>query len=318
MLLMEKTKHCPRCETDKPVSAFYSNRSSSDGLSGYCRSCQNIVATATRSRLAEELVALLGGKCARCDEDDVRVLQVDHVRGGGTADRRTTGLYRHHRGFVERVRENPADYQLLCVNCNVVKRVEENEHKGDRSYPRSGAKKVIRPRAGRQAQAKTTATTKHCTKCDTTKPIEDFIPNRARLDGLSSWCRACQREYDEGWRKRLRAELLSILGESCVKCGWSDARALQVDHINGGGSIERQTGVWVVGKACLERVKVNPEQYQLLCANCNAIKRVEQAECGNRQYSRTEPDIKPWVGKGYATGRRMVVGPDGKRHWQKG
>lgn len=33
--------------------------------------------------------------------------------------------------------------------------------------------------------------TKRCTKCNDSKPVEAFCRNRAKVDGLSVWCRAC-------------------------------------------------------------------------------------------------------------------------------
>lgn len=68
---------------------------------------------------------------------------------------------------------------------------------------------------------------------------------------------------------------LGALGWACVRCSFSDPRTLQIDHRNGGGSRERakigQHGIY-------RRVLRHPEDYQLLCANCNWIKRYENGE----------------------------------------
>src|ERR1019366_8045405 len=37
-------------------------------------------------------IAALGGKCARCGITDPRVLQIDHVSGGGSQERRSPGF----------------------------------------------------------------------------------------------------------------------------------------------------------------------------------------------------------------------------------
>ena len=72
---------------------------------------------------------------------------------------------------------------------------------------------------------------------------------------------------------RLRIAALYTLGMQCVKCGESDIRVLQIDHINGGGSIEfkrlGQAGVY-------NRVLEHPKDYQCLCANCNWKKRIDE------------------------------------------
>lgn len=68
------------------------------------------------------------------------------------------------------------------------------------------------------------------------------------------------------------------MGGRCVKCGYSDSRALQIDHIHGGGNRERGT-LWntQMQRKILSSLEWEDE-YQLLCANCNAIKRVENGE----------------------------------------
>jgi len=80
--------------------------------------------------------------------------------------------------------------------------------------------------------------------------------------------------YDQ----RLRDIVLEMLGEKCVKCGFSDVRALQIDHINGGGhkeSTERTRNKYII---IIESILAKENKYQLLCANCNWIKRVENNE----------------------------------------
>jgi hypothetical protein len=77
-------------------------------------------------------------------------------------------------------------------------------------------------------------------------------------------------------RNKRRAEILHILGDKCAKCGFSDPRALQIDHVNGGGVKERKRISWIgIHRKILNG---NTTDYQLLCANCNWIKRSENSE----------------------------------------
>ena len=80
------------------------------------------------------------------------------------------------------------------------------------------------------------------------------------------------------YRQR-RLNALAVLGGICVRCGFSDSRALVIDHINGDGNKHRIHGshgpVNDIFKGIIE-------PYQLLCANCNSIKRVEFGENGGR------------------------------------
>ena len=81
--------------------------------------------------------------------------------------------------------------------------------------------------------------------------------------------------YHKKYRASSRDALKDILGKVCVKCGFDDIRALQIDHIFGGGTKEFR-GKTAHGK--LKLIKASPERYQLLCANCNWIKRYENGE----------------------------------------
>lgn len=88
------------------------------------------------------------------------------------------------------------------------------------------------------------------------------------------------RDYARNWKAERRQELIAAMGGKCVRCGYSDWRALQVDHINGGGNIERKSRtIWSFYKTLSTAPDL--EKYQLLCANCNQIKRYERNE--NRQ-----------------------------------
>ena len=102
--------------------------------------------------------------------------------------------------------------------------------------------------------------------------------------------------YGRGYAARKRAEMrgaiFALLGSECVRCGFSDKRALCVDHINGGGHKERQASTSTT--AYYRRVlEVGAADYQILCANCNQIKRIEE-----REHSPGPPRNTPLSGRG--------------------
>jgi hypothetical protein len=79
-------------------------------------------------------------------------------------------------------------------------------------------------------------------------------------------------------QRRVRLQMIEDLGGKCVRCGFDDWRALQVDHIHGGGRKDPHYGGSRYAYA--KHVRANRDKYQLLCANCNWIKRYETAEHG--------------------------------------
>lgn len=81
-----------------------------------------------------------------------------------------------------------------------------------------------------------------------------------------------------------RLRVLLILGDKCVRCGYADRRALQIDHIDGTGHKERRAGGGKYSGDLYRRVlSGNTKNLQILCANCNYIKRRENGEWGSQK-----------------------------------
>lgn len=124
---------------------------------------------------------------------------------------------------------------------------------------------------------------KICTRCSTEKSPQDFTKNSKTKDGLGSWCRSCANNHRSSLEREIRLQALSMLGSKCVECGFSDTRALQIDHVNGGGKQEAKK---LGGFQRIYRKIVSDgiDNYQLLCANCNWIKRATNNECPQRVF----------------------------------
>jgi hypothetical protein len=91
-----------------------------------------------------------------------------------------------------------------------------------------------------------------------------------------------ENKWQRDYRLKLRMTVFSLMGNKCARCGFSDNRALQVDHVNGGGTKERKNfncseSYWIHILDTFDTSK-----YQLLCANCNLIKKYENKEFPNR------------------------------------
>jgi hypothetical protein len=85
-------------------------------------------------------------------------------------------------------------------------------------------------------------------------------------------------------QKLLRIEIIRLLGGKCVRCGFDDIRALQIDHVYGGGQrAARAAKRSNIGMYSImhEEIIAGSKKYQVLCANCNWIKRHEKNENGN-------------------------------------
>ena len=64
-------------------------------------------------------------KCNSCGFSDIRALSIDHIKGNGNKHRKAIG----HMDFYQWIKKNnfPKGFQVLCFNCQWIKRVQNNE-----------------------------------------------------------------------------------------------------------------------------------------------------------------------------------------------
>jgi len=79
---------------------------------------------ALKRRLA--VIEYLGGKCAKCGLEDWRVLQINHINGGGNRDVKSKRgrNYALQQEIVTGKREG--EFNLLCANCNILYEYERD------------------------------------------------------------------------------------------------------------------------------------------------------------------------------------------------
>ena len=70
-------------------------------------------------------------KCAVCGFDNMAALQIDHIKGNGTKHKKEVGASNGGRPFYCWLIRNdyPSGFQVLCANCNWIKRFENNENR---------------------------------------------------------------------------------------------------------------------------------------------------------------------------------------------
>ncbi len=86
-----------------------------------------------------------------------------------------------------------------------------------------------------------------------------------------------QREWSKNKLSDIKYQIFDKLGHKCTRCGFDDKRALCIDHINGGGYKELKSGLSVF--SYYEKVLSDVDNtYQILCHNCNWIKKHENNE----------------------------------------
>lgn len=74
-----------------------------------------------------EAFKILGNKCVRCGTNDIRILQIDHIYGGGSKELRKIGTDGVYKKIIQNPEEAKKIYQCLCANYNRIKGAELHE-----------------------------------------------------------------------------------------------------------------------------------------------------------------------------------------------
>ena len=116
-------KICARANCSKEFITDYKTKL-------YCSSSCMRSAQQQRSviRLHDKILNAFNNKCKKCGFDDVRALQIDHVNGGGVKElgyKNRISRMPYYRKILREI--SSGKYQLLCANCNLIKRHTHNE-----------------------------------------------------------------------------------------------------------------------------------------------------------------------------------------------
>lgn len=120
-------------------------------------------------------------------------------------------------------------------------------------------------------------------------------------------CKKCHNIQDRDGNNRrtlkqyheIRQFIVKTLGSKCVKCGFSDIHILQVDHIMGGGGEQiKKLGWsnWHVYRFYRAHQDLITQELQLLCPNCNALKRIDNDEMPYRKHRKLQVHRKDFEG----------------------
>lgn len=115
-----RCSYCKKENESLIKSIGYTKR---DGTKVYhyrCRDCNNRFSKKRYDKCKVDVFNHYGGKCVCCGELELMFLTIDHINNNGHSHRfpggkKISGV--HLYSFI-RASKYPADYQLLCMNCN--------------------------------------------------------------------------------------------------------------------------------------------------------------------------------------------------------
>lgn len=124
-----------------------------------------------------------------------------------------------------------------------------------------------------------------CNSCGQMLPASFFYFNKGKMNKPCKSCRkkadakrradplvkARKNEIERQRRLAYRAQIFSALGNHCNRCGETDIRCLEIHHVGHDGNDAEEKALWGNPKSALKSVLLEPEKYELLCANCHRI-----------------------------------------------
>jgi hypothetical protein len=119
-------KPCTHCKLTLPVTDFHRLPTAKSGRMGKCKSCSKLYERSRRKERSELekkyyrknqqlVVDAYGGKCVCCGESEYKFLEIDHINGGGTQQRREMQPDKFYRWLRD---DHPEGFRVLCSNCN--------------------------------------------------------------------------------------------------------------------------------------------------------------------------------------------------------
>jgi len=149
-------------------------------------------------------------------------------------------------------------YNLPCAfpGCDAQRRYDQlcmGHYNQQRQGRRLGPLRRLTDPTARDASGR-----KQCRRCEHWLPEDSFSVNRARRDGLTAYCRRCERDkaliHNYGISISRYEEMLAQQNGGCAICGGvnKSGRPLAVDHDHGCCPAQRTCGACVRGLLCSE------------------------------------------------------------------
>jgi hypothetical protein len=218
-------------------------------------------------------IEYLGGSCCECGNDNEVVLQFDHIIPTDTY------CSLPKLSIIELYHELDK-CELVCANCHQIrtKSREQHQHKNVRRNIKNAGDSYKRHWYKRIPEALNTIKIYKlrdgvCSKGHLNPPIDKH-----------GRCLLCYREWAKNYtktgteryklklnrknisRQKAKHKAIEYLGGKCCNCGIEDQRVFEFDHITQGPHIAKCMDLsW-------ERLKIELDKCELVCANCHCIR----------------------------------------------
>lgn len=283
--LAEAQKHCPKCQQEKPLSAFHKNRSNKDGMCDRCKTCSkndrkeyakkrkersdDDVADQQRKKLKLQNGVLVK-RCAQCkiEQPITEFYKCSTMTLGLTDDCITCSLENSHKQ-KQKVKETIMELKCgqQCANCGTTD-IEllnfAHTDRKDKLKAKSGRTVHISQMAGVKAikeEAKKTIFLCHfCHRIATAMENAQLFKRKA---DISHPYIAVNREFINQIKLRVK---------HCLKCKREvtveTLTGFDFDHLDAEAK-ESSVSQMMSQTSSLDRIMEEINKCQLLCANCH-------------------------------------------------
>lgn len=137
----EKSGYCPDCKDCRRKRAIKYYHSSPDVRNRVAENSKRYHNThkelvrlqhrIRRGKILQDIFNSLGNKCSLCDALDKRILQIDHINGGGGKQRKSINYssWKFYKIVKDSIRNNKKEFRLLCANCNILEAIKKGYKK---------------------------------------------------------------------------------------------------------------------------------------------------------------------------------------------
>lgn len=316
-------KRCTRCGRELPIDQFAIRRVASGSGQSWCRDCHKAYAArrylalppdrirsyryADRERVArvrERVWAYLRGQvCADCGEDDVLVLEFDHLEEklGNVGDLVNGAAWARIEAEIQKC-------EVVCANCHHLRTTKQraDEAANGTGRPRRARTAVTVSAISREVDITdvgaemSTAETLVCGRCHRVRPIECFAWRSTERQLRQPWCRDCHNAHKRSFyadnrvseiarvsrrRERLAAENTLkmrryLSGHPCVDCGEDRVEVLEFDHLR---DKRRDVTAMVLGGYLWSSIEAEIAKCEVRCANDHRRRTARQRGYADRK-----------------------------------
>lgn len=266
-----------------------------------CSSCDQNNKNKRYEKYRLDILKRLGNECKCCKINNIDLLSIDHINGGGHQEKLNIGSHYKYIRMLNKMSDNELllKYQALCYNCNYTRGfwgscpVDWEEY--DPLYVPIYKEFVFNGKDNefKCATCKVFITKVNCGIFNSPRSLKKFFCKDCEIKRLERHGTIERYKKNIMHRRMLKIkaklEMVRAYGGKCVRCSIEHPLFLTLDHINNNGKFD-ETGIDFYKQLKKLGFPGKDTQLQLLCHNCNAYKEYKSNRKDNGESIKIEKE----------------------------